>query len=54
MSTQRERAEQKRQLKLEAVAQQIKDGSLTIRQMTAAERQKYVRSQAPAAKRRHA
>ena len=34
MGTQRERAENQRRLKLEAVAQQVEDGSLTIRQMT--------------------
>jgi len=51
MTTQRERAEEKRRLKLEAVAQQVAEGSLTIRQMTAAERQRYPRPQASPSKR---
>jgi phosphoribosylaminoimidazole-succinocarboxamide synthase len=51
MSTQRERAEKQRQLKLEAVAQQVADGSLTIRQMTPEERKKYPKP-APRAPRR--
>jgi phosphoribosylaminoimidazole-succinocarboxamide synthase len=54
MTTQRARAEEKRRLKLEAVAQQVAEGSLTIRQMTAEERQKYPRPQKPRAQRRRA
>jgi hypothetical protein len=41
MGVQRERAEERRKLKLEAVDQQVQDGSLTIRQMTPAELEKY-------------
>jgi hypothetical protein len=37
----RERAEEKRQEKLEQVRQQQENGSLVIRQMTEAERQRY-------------
>jgi hypothetical protein len=38
--SQRERAEEKRQEKLAAMDEQVKDGSLVIRQMTAEERAK--------------
>ena len=41
MGSQRERAEEQRRLKLEAVEQQVEEGSLTIRQMTPEEREKY-------------
>jgi hypothetical protein len=41
MKTQRERAEEKRRLKLEVVDQQVRDGSLTIRPMTPEERKRY-------------
>lgn len=41
MRTTRERAEQKRQEKLELVRQQVQSGSLVIRQMTADERRRY-------------
>jgi hypothetical protein len=41
MDSQRARAEKQRKLKLEAVEQQVADGSLTIRQMTPEERKKY-------------
>lgn len=41
MRTLRERAEEKRRLKLEAVAEQVRDGSLTIRSMTPEERKQY-------------
>lgn len=37
----RERAEEKRQQKLDQVRQQQENGSLVIRQMTEAERQRY-------------
>lgn len=47
MSTQRERAEEQRRLKLEAVEQQVKDGRLTIRQMTPEERERFPRREAP-------
>jgi hypothetical protein len=38
--SQRERAEEKRQEKLAAMEEQVKDGSLVIRQMTPEERKK--------------
>jgi hypothetical protein len=52
MGTQRERAENQRRLKLEAVAQQVADGSLTIRQMTPDERKKYPKPLTPRTQRR--
>ena len=39
MSSQRERAEEKRKEKLKAVEEQVAEGSLTIRQMTPEERE---------------
>jgi hypothetical protein len=41
MKTTRERAEEKRLAKLEVVKEQVEDGSLVIRKMTDAEREKY-------------
>lgn len=41
MKTSRERAEEKRQEKLDLVREQVRDGSLVIRQMTAEERGRY-------------
>lgn len=41
MSTTRERAEQKRQEKLELVREQVDSGSLVIRKMTDEERRRY-------------
>lgn len=41
MKTTRERAEEKRQEKLDLVRQQLESGSLVIRQMTEEERQRY-------------
>lgn len=41
MKTARERAEEKRQEKLADVRQQVADGSLLIRKMTDAERERY-------------
>ena len=41
MKTTRERAEEKRQEKLEQVREQVQSGSLVIRQMTDEERQRY-------------
>ncbi|MGD1057193.1 MAG: hypothetical protein ABR992_07245 [Solirubrobacteraceae bacterium] len=38
MSTQADRAAEKRRVKLEDVQRQVKEGSLTIREMTAKER----------------
>jgi hypothetical protein len=52
MRTQREREDEKRRVKLEAVDQQVKDGSLTIRQMTPEERKKYPKPDGPRPHRR--
>ena len=52
MTTQRERADEKRRQKLEAVEQQVKDGSLTIRKMTPEERKKYPKPDRPRPQRR--
>jgi hypothetical protein len=52
MNPQRERAEKQRQVKLEAVAQQVAEGSLTIRQMTPEERKKYPKPDKPRPQRR--
>ena len=41
MATARERAEQARQDKLEDLDRQVKEGNLTVRQMTPEERAKY-------------
>ena len=41
MKNSRQRAEEKREAKLELVREQIKDGSLVIRQMTDEERRRY-------------
>jgi hypothetical protein len=41
VKTTRERAEEKRQEKLELVRQQLESGSLTIRKMTDEERERY-------------
>lgn len=41
MKTTRERAEEKRQAKLDLVRQQVESGSLVIRRMTEEERQRY-------------
>jgi hypothetical protein len=45
MTTQRERAEEKRLLKLESVEQQVRDGPLVIRAMTSEERKNRPRPQ---------
>ena len=41
MKTSRERAEEKRQAKLEVVREQVESGSLVIRKMTDEERRQY-------------
>jgi hypothetical protein len=41
MRTTRERAEQKRQEKLDSVREQVESGSLVIRRMTEEERKRY-------------
>ncbi len=50
MKTSREKAEEKRQAKLEYVREQLDSGSLVIRQMTDEERRRYP-PRAPAPKR---
>ena len=52
MKTQREREDEKRRAKLEAVQQQVEEGSLTIRQMTPEERKKYPKPDQPRRKKR--
>jgi len=47
MKTSRQRAEEKRQAKLDLVRDQIQDGSLVIRKMTAEERERYPRRPVP-------
>jgi hypothetical protein len=47
MSTQQERAAKARDEKLAAIEQQVKDGSLVIREMTPAERAKYPKLATP-------
>jgi hypothetical protein len=46
VSTARERAEAKRQEKLDLIREQVKDGSLVIRRMTTEERRRYPRQPA--------
>jgi hypothetical protein len=41
MRTSRERAEDKRQAKLELVREQVENGALVVRQMTEEERERY-------------
>ena len=41
MKTARERADERRREKLAAVEKQVREGSLVVRQMTAAERARY-------------
>jgi hypothetical protein len=41
MLTQADRAAERRRVKLEEIQQQVADGSLTIRKMTAEERKRY-------------
>jgi hypothetical protein len=41
MITQADRAAERRRMKLEEIQRQVKDGSLTIRKMTAEERKRY-------------
>ncbi len=49
MKTTRERAEEQRVLKLEMIREQVAEGRLIIREMTAAERTKYPPCTAPPA-----
>jgi hypothetical protein len=41
MRTQAERVAEKRRVRLEEIQRQVKDGSLTIRKMTAQERERF-------------
>jgi hypothetical protein len=50
--SQRERAEKQRKEKLELMAEQVRDGSLTIRKMTAAERKRWAKADAEGRTRR--
>jgi hypothetical protein len=52
MTTQRDRADEKRREKLAAIEQQVREGSLTIRAMTAQEREKYPKPDQPRPRRR--
>jgi hypothetical protein len=47
MKTARERAEEKREAKLELVREQVQSGSLVIREMTEDERRRYPPRPAP-------
>jgi hypothetical protein len=47
MKTSRERAEEKRQAKLDSVREQVESGSLVIRKMTDEERHRYPPRPAP-------
>jgi hypothetical protein len=51
LKTARERAEEKRQEKLEHVREEVKSGSLVIRQMTDEERERYPPRPAPPTRR---
>ena len=52
MATQQERAAKVRDEKLAAIEQQVRDGSLVIREMTPAERAKYPKPLTPPRPRR--
>jgi signal recognition particle GTPase len=52
MTTPRDRADVMRRQRLEAIEQQVKDGSLTIRSMTPEEREKYPKPDRPRRQRR--
>lgn len=47
MKTTREKAEEKRQAKLELIDEQVRSGTLVIRPMTAEERRRYAPRSAP-------
>ena len=47
MKTTREKAEEKRQAKLELIQEQVQSGTLVIRRMTAEERRRYPPRTAP-------
>jgi len=48
MKTQQQREAEKRQEKLELIDQQVKEGTLVIRKMTAAERKRFIRPETAA------
>jgi anti-sigma28 factor (negative regulator of flagellin synthesis) len=50
--TQQDRAAERRRAKLADIKQQIKAGTLTVRQMTPAERKRHPRPERPAPRRR--
>jgi hypothetical protein len=52
MTSQRDRAQERRREKLAAIEQQVRDGSLTIRAMTPQERANYPRPDQPRRRRR--
>lgn len=52
MATQQERAAKARDEKLAAIEEQVRDGSLVIREMTPAERKKYPKPETPRPTRR--
>ncbi len=53
MATQADRAAERRREKLDEVQRQVKDGSLKIRKMTAAERKRYpAKAAAPPSRRK--
>ena len=47
MKTARERADEKREAKLDLIREQVESGTLVIRKMTAAERRRYPPRPAP-------
>ena len=51
MKTPRERQDERRELKLEEIRQQVTDGSLVIRKMTEEERKRYGPSRPPRSRR---
>ena len=52
MKTPKQRAEERRQEKLAAIEEQVKEGTLTIRKMTARERKQHPPRERPANARR--
>jgi hypothetical protein len=52
LKTPKQRAEERRQQKLDAIQEQIEDGTLTVRKMTARERAEHPPQERPANRRR--
>lgn len=52
MKTQRERDEERRQVKLDEIGESVRDGTLVIREMTPEEREKHPPRERPAKQRR--